>query len=304
MNTQKYSMSNNGLFAEADRTMYEDKTTGKYKDTVSKSIIDFSKTHLNYNLCPHEQYKGWELKAIHEKVRGKKMPKNGVAWGSTIISLPRDYTGDTKAFFESAYKNLKKLYGLKDEDIISAYVHMDESTPHMHFYFIPVKHDQDKDRISWKSVMPRWMYATQHEKLQQMMSDELHTEVNLLNGETLEKDVGKMNAKQRKASMELAETLQKLQQANDALETVEMATNEVYKPYIDAVERLTSQLEALTPKQRAKEKDVFDLLKKSNIIFGKGNLEDIRKATECLEGESSRIEADYLSIDDDDDFEL
>lgn len=228
MNTQKYKMSNNGLFGEADRSIYEDKTqTGEdgkkvYKDTVSKSIIDFSKTHLNYNLCPHEQYKGWELKEIHEKIRGKKMPKNGVAWGSTVISLPKDYEGDARAFFESAYKNLKKLYKLKDEDIVSAYVHMDESTPHMHFYFIPVVHEEDRDRISWETVMPRKMYQSQHEKLQKMMTEELETEVNLLNGETLGIDMTKMDAKQRKASMKLLETEKKTEQENEALISVQL----------------------------------------------------------------------------------
>lgn len=310
MNTKKFGMGNCGLFSEADRTMYIDKATGEYKqtnqkDTVSKSIIDFTKTHLNYNLCPHEQYRGWEVKAINEKIRGKKMPKNAVAWGSTIISLPKDYDGDPRTFFETSYEGMKKMYGLKDEDVVSAYVHMDESTPHMHFYFVPVVHEAEKERVSWDKVMPRKMYKSQHEVLQRYMREKIpDATINLLNGETIGIDVSKMDANQRKASIDLDETLKKLQQANEAFDTVQMATDEVYKPYIDVVERLTSQLEALTPKQRTNEKDVFDLLKESNIIFGKGNLEDIRKATECLEGESSRIEADYLSIDDDDDFEL
>lgn len=132
MNTQKYRMGNLGLLGEADRTMYAN------KDTVSKSCIDKERTHLNYNLCPHEQYTVAQIKNINRTLRGKEIAKNAIAWGSTIVSQPKDYTGNTEDFFRESYEGLKKMYNLRDEDVISAYVHMDETTPHMHFYFIPI----------------------------------------------------------------------------------------------------------------------------------------------------------------------
>lgn len=342
MNTEKMHMSNNGLLAEADRSLYEDKTkTGEdgkkvYKDTVSKSIIDFGKTHLNYNLCPHEQYKPWEIKAIHEKIRGKRMPKNAVAWGSTIITMPKDYTGDKRAFFECAYKNLKKMYGLKDEDVVSAYVHMDESTPHMHFYFLPIKHEEEKDRVSWETVMPRWMYKTQHEKLQKVMSEDLGEEVHLLNGETLGIDVSKMDADQRKKSMELAETDKAIENRHDELETLDIFIDEkqatieqkqatiasldaqiaekkkmweniaetILKPCYAAQERLIFLFKELKPKEQAKEQEtVFDILNESNDALNRGNPAEIRQKTEAVNEKSDEIEATYLSIDEDDNFE-
>lgn len=330
MNTQKYSMGNCGLFAEADRTMYEDKATGKYKDTVSKSIIDFSKTHLNYNLCPHAPYKPWEVKAINERIRGKRMPKNAVAWGSTLISLPKDYNGDPRQFFEVAYEGMKKMYNLTDNDVISAYVHYDESgAKHMHFYFIPIVHERERDRVSWDKVMPRKMYKKQHEVLQKYMTEKLHTTVNLLNGETLGIDIQHMDAQQRKASMMIMETEKQIEAKKEEIETLDIFKAEkqatiatldaqitkkqkmweniaekILQPYIAAVERLVATFDRLKPKEKTKEQDdVYSILEKSNQVFGRGNPKEISKATKTMNKKSVDLEATYLTIEEDDDWE-
>lgn len=306
MHTEKYGMGNCGLLLEADRSLY------KNADTTSKSIIDHDKTHLNYNLCPHAQYKAWELKAMHEKIRGKKMPKNGVAFGCTVITLPKDYGGDPKEFFKTAYEGMKDTYGLTDEDVISAYVHMDETTPHMHFNFLPIIHDFGKDRISWESVMPRRMYKTQHKILQKYMSEKLHTEVNLLNGKTLGFDPQKMTAEQKQESMELSDTIEQKQATLASLDS-QIATKKkmweniaetILKPYIEAQERLIELFKALKPKEQAKEQEsVYNVLESGNDMFNKGNPNDIAKATTAMKEKSDDLEATYLSIDDDDDFE-
>ena len=197
MNTEKWQTGNLGLLGEADRTMYKD------KDTVSKSCIDRTRTHLNYNLCPHPQYTAAQVKDINRKIRGKELAKNAIAWGGTVVSQPKDYTGSTEDFMRTAYEGLKKMYKLKDEDIISAYVHMDETTPHMHFYFIPVVHEETKDRINWDGVMPRKMYKTQHKRLQAYMTNQLGTPVNLINGKTKGVDMTRMTAEEKRLSMAL-----------------------------------------------------------------------------------------------------
>ena len=222
MNTEKWRTGNLGLLGEADRSMY------KNKDTVSRSIIDRTRTHLNYNMCPHPQYTAAQVKDINRKIRGKELAKNAIAWGGTVVSQPKDYTGSTEDFMRTAYEGLKKIYKLKDEDIISAYVHMDETTPHMHFYFIPIKHGE-KDCINWNKVMPKWMYDTQHQVLQKYMEDKLHTPVNIRNGETKGIDMTHMTAEERRLSMrveQLKKSISSLRKretaainAVDALET-------------------------------------------------------------------------------------
>lgn len=106
MNTKKYGAGNAGLLDEADRSLYRD-AQGEMKDNVSKSRIDSERTSLNYNLCSHDQYTKGEIMAMQRELRGKEMRKDGVLFGSTIITLPKDFSGDSRAFFQSAYDNVR-----------------------------------------------------------------------------------------------------------------------------------------------------------------------------------------------------
>ena len=62
---------------------------------------------------------------------------------------------ETRRYFETAYKFVTQFKNLGEEYILSAKVHMDEETPHMHLVFIPVVHTTDKKgnkvRIAKKS---------------------------------------------------------------------------------------------------------------------------------------------------------
>ena len=53
-----------------------------------------------------------------------------------------DKIGDeeTKRYFKTAYDFVCQYKNLGEKNIISAVVHLDERTPHMHLMFIPVVH--------------------------------------------------------------------------------------------------------------------------------------------------------------------
>ena len=53
-----------------------------------------------------------------------------------IIKSEKDIPDKVKKFFDDSYEFLEKLVG--KENIVCAQVHLDEDTPHMHFYFLPV----------------------------------------------------------------------------------------------------------------------------------------------------------------------
>ncbi|MCI9247015.1 MAG: hypothetical protein HFJ30_07925 [Clostridia bacterium] len=53
---------------------------------------------------------------------------------------------ETKRYFETAYKFVSNHQNLVENYILSAKVHMDESTPHLHLVFIPVVKLKDKKR--------------------------------------------------------------------------------------------------------------------------------------------------------------
>ena len=108
----------------------------------SKSNIDPLRTHLNYNLADKDQPLN-QLDYIHKrlsevKVLKRKDVKVLCDW---IVTAPQELTNDfTRQFFEITYNFAVKRYG--KENVVSAYVHMDEVTPHMHFAFIPIVEDK------------------------------------------------------------------------------------------------------------------------------------------------------------------
>ena len=51
---------------------------------------------------------------------------------------------ETKRYFLTAYKFVANYNNLGEDFIVSAKVHNDEATPHMHIVFIPVVHKKTK----------------------------------------------------------------------------------------------------------------------------------------------------------------
>ena len=113
--------------------------------------IDPERTNLNY------YYKKNELSYIKEfdKLRKEKDLKGHIK-SNSIIMCEMLFTSDkkffdnigeeeTKRYFEESYKFVCDYKNLGEENIISAVVHLDEGTPHMHLVFIPVVHTKDKE---------------------------------------------------------------------------------------------------------------------------------------------------------------
>ena len=52
---------------------------------------------------------------------------------------------ETKRYFETAYQFVTEYKDLGEQYILSAQVHNDEETPHLHLIFLPVVHKKDKN---------------------------------------------------------------------------------------------------------------------------------------------------------------
>lgn len=106
--------------------------------------IDPLRTHLNYALFERPDPLGFISEKIKEvygepgKKSGKGKPsKRTNVMSSWIITLPRNerLSGREREFFETAYKHLCEKVGA--ENVVGAWIHMDETQPHMHFAFTP-----------------------------------------------------------------------------------------------------------------------------------------------------------------------
>ena len=116
----------------------------------SNENIDKEKSYLNYSLkSPQYSYEK-EFDRIKEKynLKGQIKTVSNIAC-EYIITSDHDYferigEEETKRYFETAYIFVAEYKELGEQYIMSAKVHMDEQTPHMHLVFLPVVHTTDK----------------------------------------------------------------------------------------------------------------------------------------------------------------
>lgn len=140
----------------------------------SNKEIDISRTHLNYYLKKNELNYVKEFDRLKEKNDLK-----GQIRSNSIIMCEMIFTSDeaffnkigieeTKRYFNESYNFICNYKNLGEKNIISAVVHLDEGTPHMHLVYVPVIHTQDKDGNSIDKVCSRdfWKGRDSYRNLQ------------------------------------------------------------------------------------------------------------------------------------------
>ena len=116
----------------------------------SNANIDKEKSYLNYSIkSPQYSYEK-EFERIRKQydLKGQIKVVSNIACEYIITSdkefFERIGEAETKRYFETAYNFVAEYKNLGEQYIMSAKVHMDEETPHMHLIFFPVVHTQDK----------------------------------------------------------------------------------------------------------------------------------------------------------------
>ena len=139
----------------------------------SNPDVDTSRSKLNFHLIqPERKYRAEAEKQIADA--GCRTRKDSVRVVEMLVTAsPEFFKGKKRAeirmFFEETVRFLEK-YQAK-ETIISAVVHMDEKTPHMHLSFVPLTSDKrlsakdivgNKKKLTWwqdnfwKHMVKRW----------------------------------------------------------------------------------------------------------------------------------------------------
>ena len=117
----------------------------------SNKNIDKEKSYLNYSLKEPQFSYEKEFDRIRKKydLKGQVKTVSNIACEYIITSdkefFERIGKDETKRYFETAYKFVCQYKNLGEQYILSANVHMDEETPHLHLVFIPVVHTKDKN---------------------------------------------------------------------------------------------------------------------------------------------------------------
>lgn len=146
---------------------------------VSRENIDKSRTHLNYTLGVYEKdgkrfigkvrgLASWatvkgRIDAVNAraKAEGKRATrKDAVVMADMVVTLPPNVPPeDAYKFFWNSYQYIADRVGRGN--LMGGYVHMDETTPHMHVPFTPIL----DGRFNYKKMCDRKFYQTFHKGL-------------------------------------------------------------------------------------------------------------------------------------------
>ncbi len=103
--------------------------------------IDPEKCSLNLNLVggtdPSKIARETEAKIV--EATGKKLRRNGVLALEYVVSLRPNTVVDINGYFPAVIEWLEDYLGCP---IISAVVHLDEASPHMHVIVLPLRHER------------------------------------------------------------------------------------------------------------------------------------------------------------------
>ena len=160
-----YKMKNlSGIYRHNERknTNYSNKDINRQNSILNYSI---KAPYSTYEKIFKDIQKKYNLKGMIKKVSNVMC--------EFIITSDKEFfkaigEEETKRYFETAYKFVANYNNLGEDFIVSAKVHNDESTPHMHILFIPVVHKKDKNGNEIKKIAcsEYWKGKDSYRKLQ------------------------------------------------------------------------------------------------------------------------------------------
>lgn len=136
--------------------------------------IDKERSYLNYSLkSPKYRYdKEFDMMKEKYNLKGQIKTVSNIACEYIITSDKQFFEEigeeETRRYFETAYKFVSEYKNLGEQYIMSAKVHMDEETPHMHLIFLPVVHTTDKkgNNIDKLACSEFWKEKNSYRRLQ------------------------------------------------------------------------------------------------------------------------------------------
>ena len=259
-NLKKFTKASCGhMFKHYERAMEINPETGQLEYVKFKNQeINTQASHLNYNLATHQTMRQGDFvrkRCSEVKLQNRKDVKVMCSWA---LTAPKDLPeAELDIFFRASYEFMAARYG--NENVVSAYVHLDETSPHIHFAFVPVTEDKKKGgyKVSAKEVVNRQDLQTFHQDLNKHLEKILGHSVSILNDAT--KDGNKtVTELKEKSALERARKAEK-----EAIINEEKA-KETAKTYIALKSTLDSTVTAFNEIENPN-----SLSEKSNI-FGKG----------------------------------
>ena len=233
--------------------------------------IDTNFSGSNINFAPKRDISQGEFvrqRCAEVRMQNRKDVNVMCSW---VVTLPdKINTDETLKFFGYVYGFLADRYGR--ENVVSAYVHRDESKDHMHFAFVPVVEDKKRGgyKVSAKEAIDRKELQTFHKDLDIYMTKIFGRDIGILNEAT--KD-GNKSIEELKRSTALERISEANRQANqiiknashEAKELINMAREtqtescRMLENARERVEKAQSGIETLEVRKRVLERKIEGL---------------------------------------------
>src|SRR5690625_31989 len=269
----------------------------------SNKDIDTERTHENYDLCEKDGDINSRYKERFDEVHclNRADVKVMADW---VVTLPEELKeapeGSQKRFFEETYDFLSERYG--EENVLAGVVHNDESTPHMHFAFMPVTFDEKKQRekVSAKEVLNRNELKSFHQDLDKHLKERIPQiyQKGVLNDKTIGVENVQILKEKSKEIEQLGESMdQKKRNLNNQIKKVNSLESKLKNVYdtrkkLDEFENKLGK--TILGKRTMSSKDLNEL-KKFVTGIQKSSLKSV-KAAEQLESENTNLYKELESV--------
>ena len=181
--------------------------------TLIRENIDKERTHLNYNLRPADVPERVRAAMLqHEQEAGRAVWSDANVLFEWVVTLPQDCPSeDARAFFTACLDFLGERYGAGN--VLGGYVHMDETTPHMHAPILPLI----DGKLQASKMVTRADLRTFHGDLNRHVDERLgfHVSIELDESQHLKKAMNNLDQNELKLA---AKRLEHLQRATEEAE--------------------------------------------------------------------------------------
>ncbi len=242
----------------------------RLKESISNPDINKSKSEDNYNLIQTDlTYQVAIKNRIKELNLKRAVRKDAVVMCQCLVTSDSEFfenalPGQQEKFFQDSYKFISDRYG--ENNIISAIVHLDEKTPHMHVNFVPVTKD---NRLSAKSLITRTELSKLHDDFYKKVGlgycldrgetredKQKHLSVQEYKKETLKEEIEKLEIQKNKTEKKLSKYVDMAKDMRSDFEYTELNVN--YRvSRIDKNEIVMSKDDFERMDARVKESTVF-----------------------------------------------
>lgn len=259
-------------------------------ETYSNKDINPERTKDNVTLKAPVDSQYRDTKDIIEQRAINQVRKTSIWQSEFIISSDKDFFADMplqeqNRFFEEAYKYLSQEFG--EQNVTCAVVHYDETTPHMHFDFVPMT---EANKLSRKEVMTRERLIKIQDELPKYLQEK---------GFQVERGrkMVELAPEERPKHLEPGEYKKALEGEIRALEGQKKQLTRKITEHEKRVERLEKAVPALEKQEKAVN-DKLTSIKRKELVTDQlvRNLEELPKGVRIKSGHIAMQEDDYKKL--------